>query len=231
LRRNQTIIELIPLTVGAVLILVWTLTLLQASLAQCVVNGFYAVIVLALLFCFYYILEKWLSHIIMSKRNIGQQKETVTNTLRINPLKSKDIVPSIKAIFLGFCTQYILGFIYTWFNVAKPDHTDLSNLPISLLIISVVFVAPIIEEITFRGFIHRCFESNPETSRIWIYIIPSFIFAILHVRYPFVLRLYHFILGLILVKLRETTHSLTPPIVVHASINAISLMVITSQTS
>ena len=209
---------------------VLTMSLLHVLLEYSVTNGLYAAFVVVMIVCFYHLVEKWLTYIISFRNTPDQKNNTIANTLMIKPLTPKHVMPTIAAICVGFSVQFILGFIFTWFNTQKPDHTDLSNLPVGTLIASVVLIAPILEEITFRGFIHRCFKSNPEIPRIWMYVIPSFIFAILHVRYPFALRLYHFILGLILVKLRETTQSLTPPIVVHASINAISLIIITSQT-
>ncbi|MDA8773906.1 CPBP family intramembrane metalloprotease [Chlamydiia bacterium] len=226
---NKSIIDLVVLTLLSLLLLFVANLLMGFTLVLMVHSLVFTVLFFALLYGFYDINERWLGKIRAVQTNVEKKENTDKNALMIKPFKVNDIMPTIIAIIFLFTTNIVLNQFITIIDIPKPDHKFEANLPIGVLFILAFLVAPITEEITFRGFINQCFKSNPHTSTFWTYAIPSFLFAMMHFQYPIVIRLYHFAMGLALVKLRVTTNSLTPPIVVHAALNAFAIIMIKSQ--
>lgn len=88
-----------------------------------------------------------------------------------------------------------------------------------LVVLSVVILAPIAEEVFFRGVVFNALRR--EGGRRWAYLGSSVLFAIIHLSLVAVLPL--FLLGLALAWVYERTNNLLAPIAMHAVVNAISV--------
>ena len=88
-----------------------------------------------------------------------------------------------------------------------------------LVIVAVVILAPIAEEIFFRGVVFNALlrEGGPR----WAFIGSSALFAIIHVSLVALLPI--FLLGLALAWVYRRTGNLLAPIVMHATVNGISV--------
>jgi uncharacterized protein len=91
-----------------------------------------------------------------------------------------------------------------------------------LVVLAVVIVAPIGEEVFFRGVVFNAWRR--EGGRGWAYIGSAALFAVIHLSLAAVVPI--FLLGLVLARVYERTDSLVAPIVLHAVFNAISVALV-----
>jgi uncharacterized protein len=92
----------------------------------------------------------------------------------------------------------------------------------TLMIIAAVLIAPLSEELIFRGFIYgvcKRFTDAPYAA-----VISALLFAVVHVHVASFVPL--FVLALILVWLYERTGSLLVPMLMHAGFNAVMIAMI-----
>lgn len=98
-----------------------------------------------------------------------------------------------------------------------------SSVPMKAFAVFVIaVVAPIGEEIFFRGFAYQGIKNRLGSK--WGAVLSSLAFAALHTNLPAFIA--YFVLGLILVWLFQRTKSLTAPILAHGLNNFISVMVL-----
>ncbi len=101
------------------------------------------------------------------------------------------------------------------------DHLPSSGLGIAVAAVTAVLVAPLAEELLFRGLIYRL------ARRAWgvwpAAVVSSLVFGLIHGEPWFLFGLIG--LGLVLAYLYETTGSLLAPVLAHALHNAVSLSV------
>jgi membrane protease YdiL (CAAX protease family) len=88
-----------------------------------------------------------------------------------------------------------------------------------LVILAVVILAPIAEEIFFRGVVFNALLR--ESGRRWAYIGSSALFAVIHVSLVALVPI--FVLGLALAWIYQRTGNLLAPMAMHATVNAISV--------
>jgi hypothetical protein len=94
---------------------------------------------------------------------------------------------------------------------------------ILLLLVSAAVVAPLLEEVIYRGLIQTALSSvNPSRNRWLVVIVAAMLFALFHAGVPWQVRLSLFVLGLILGWLYERYGSLLPCVIVHAGFNAVN---------
>jgi membrane protease YdiL (CAAX protease family) len=89
-----------------------------------------------------------------------------------------------------------------------------------LVVVALVILAPIAEEIFFRGVVFNALRR--EGGRRWAYIGSALLFAVIHLDLVVLVPL--FLLGLALAWLYERTNNLLAPIAMHATVNAISVV-------
>lgn len=89
-----------------------------------------------------------------------------------------------------------------------------------LVVIALVVLAPIAEEIFFRGVAFNALRR--EAGRRWAYVGSALLFAVIHLDIVVLVPL--FLLGLALAWVYERTNSLLAPIALHATVNAISVV-------
>jgi len=141
---------------------------------------------------------------------------------------------AIKYVFLGYFIYWIAMTAITNFMIQfdmelpgfdmQESHMPLMGTSSTEWIISaliMVVVAPVLEEIFFRGFI---FKTLLERSKVWIaFLVSAAIFAGIHFEFGTFMPL--FILGLILNWIFFNTKSIYPGILFHIINNAIALSV------
>jgi membrane protease YdiL (CAAX protease family) len=88
-----------------------------------------------------------------------------------------------------------------------------------LVVVALVILAPIAEEIFFRGVVFNALRR--EGGRRWAYIGSAALFAVIHLDLVVLVPL--FLLGLLLAWVYERTNNLLAPIAAHATVNAISV--------
>ena len=88
-----------------------------------------------------------------------------------------------------------------------------------LVVIAIVIFAPIAEELFFRGIVFNAWLR--EAGRPWAYLGSAALFAVIHLSVVSLLPI--FLLGLALAWVYERTRTLLAPIVMHATVNAISV--------
>ena len=88
-----------------------------------------------------------------------------------------------------------------------------------LVIVAVVILAPIAEEVFFRGVVYNAWLR--ERGRRWAFVGSSVLWAMIHVSLVALLPI--FLLGLALAWIYQRTGSLLAPIVMHATVNGISV--------
>ncbi len=95
-----------------------------------------------------------------------------------------------------------------------------------LISLSAVLIAPVAEEIIYRGLLQTWLLRHVGQSRRWLVITASSaLFAAVHLgSVPLIMLPALFALGLILGWLYETTGSLTPSIILHALFNGVNLL-------
>ena len=88
-----------------------------------------------------------------------------------------------------------------------------------LVILAVVILAPVAEEIFFRGVVFNALRR--EAGRRWAFIGSAALFAVIHISLVALLPI--FVLGLALAWVYERTDNLLAPIAMHAVVNGISV--------
>jgi membrane protease YdiL (CAAX protease family)/GNAT superfamily N-acetyltransferase len=102
----------------------------------------------------------------------------------------------------------------------------------ALLFFALVVVAPLAEEILFRGFLLEALRSSGSSAGLAAGL-SSLVFAIIHTQYDLYDAATIFAIGLALASARIRTGSLVPPIAMHALVNAVACVVVSvfGQTS
>jgi membrane protease YdiL (CAAX protease family) len=88
-----------------------------------------------------------------------------------------------------------------------------------LLVVPIVIIAPIAEELFFRGVVFNALRR--EATRRWAYLGSALLFSVIHLSPVTLLPI--FLLGLVLARVYERTGSLLAPIVLHATFNGLSV--------
>ena len=90
-----------------------------------------------------------------------------------------------------------------------------------LAVLAIVVLAPIAEELFFRGVVFNAFKR--ERGRRWAYVGSAALFAVIHLSLVALVPI--FLLGLALAWVYERTGSLLAPIVMHAVVNGVSVAI------
>jgi membrane protease YdiL (CAAX protease family) len=139
-----------------------------------------------------------------------------------------NILKAAKYIIGGFLVYFSLTFLITYFNLNIPGFGEQQDYlqyfgqdkySIIISIVSVAIVAPIIEELFFRGFIFNSLQKvySPNLTNL----VASLIFACIHLQFNVIIPL--FILGYIIGHIRIKTNSVIPCITFHIINNSLAL--------
>ena len=90
-----------------------------------------------------------------------------------------------------------------------------------LLVFSVIFMAPLVEEVVFRGFLLKGFSNS--FMGVWgAIIVTSALWAMLHLQYEFAYMAVIFMVGLVFGYARVKTNSLFVPMTMHFFMNLVA---------
>ena len=134
-------------------------------------------------------------------------------------IKNKNILTFIydiiSGIFIIMVYSNILRIIYQLLGYSGDGEVNLVLTP--LYVVEICIIAPIIEEIIFRGFAYNTLKSK---GKVFAIIMSSFLFALFH--YNYVQFASTLCLGLVLCSLDEKYDSILPGIVLHIINNMIA---------
>ncbi|MDP6033646.1 MAG: type II CAAX endopeptidase family protein [Candidatus Marinimicrobia bacterium] len=157
-----------------------------------------------------------------------RKKYPLIKSLRLNPV-SKNIINSTILLSLGAMIISDEINILVDMVIPMPDSflqieamlTPDNPLSMALLLFTIVLLAPIGEEVIFRGFLQKYLED------VWgdvtrAVLFSSLFFAVIHFNPYWMIQIY--LLGVILGYLAWYTNSIIPSIIFHIIINATSLL-------
>ena len=156
------------------------------------------------------------------------KKEPLIKRLRINPVSSETIkLTTMFSIGLIILSDEFDRLIQVF--IPSPNYiVDLNNLlqpegvfGYILLIIAIAIIAPIGEELLFRGFLQQFLEQHWKDITRAI-LITSLFFSIIHMNPYWFIQIY--ILGIMLGFLSWKTNSIFPPLILHALNNGTALL-------
>lgn len=144
---------------------------------------------------------------------------------KFNVLKSLGLI--ILGFFIFFAANHLILSLSDALNITLPGYgtqeqrlplfgQDPFSMPIAILVL--VFLAPLVEELVFRGFIYTKLRSNYKAATS--IIVSALIFAGFHLEPEIFLPL--FILGCIIGYIYEKSDSLWAPILFHVINNSIA---------
>jgi len=149
----------------------------------------------------------------------------------LEKMKIKKVVSeTLKGYFLYLLISYFILVFIIFTNIKIPGYQlpksifeifGTSDLELILTGTIVILIAPIVEEVFFRGFLLRAVADR--IGLIWGSIITAAIFAVFHLQWQTVIPV--FILGLIINQLVIRNKSIWPAIGFHVINNAIAFLV------
>ena len=156
------------------------------------------------------------------------KKKPILNSFRLNPISTKTLqssaVFSLGVIIIFDTFDRILhqlvptpDYIVDLGNIMQPE----STLGFIFLFLAVVIMAPIGEEIVFRGFLQKFLEEHWKDITRAV-LVTSLFFAMIHFNPFWTVQIY--LLGVILGFLSWKTNSIIPSIVLHSMNNGIAFI-------
>lgn len=97
-----------------------------------------------------------------------------------------------------------------------------SEIPL-LFVLAIVVLAPLFEEVLFRGFLFKGLIST-RLGAVGTIVITAFTFAVIHAQYDLIVLANVFSIGILLGYARYKTNSLLTPLILHMLLNGISLI-------
>lgn len=155
------------------------------------------------------------------------RKKKFTESASLRKFKPATVAPIvIGGIAFNFAISYLLSLIpfpQAWIDSYEASSSELLGNAGIALWISVVIIAPLVEELTFRGFMYtRLKQGMPK----WVAIIvTSLVFGIVHG--TIIWAIYTFIFSLCLIYIFERTKSLWGCILFHMSFNLVGAVMST----
>lgn len=135
---------------------------------------------------------------------------------RINPWLALELIGLGAAlnVFVTFAMA-IIPFPTEWVNSYIESSSMLADANVVISIIVTVISAPIVEEITFRGFMYGQLKGGMPMFAAML--ISSWVFGMVHG--DLIWFMYAFLLGIVLTYIGEKCGALTAPIIVHMAFN------------
>ena len=149
---------------------------------------------------------------------------------RVKPISTTLIV--IAGITI--CQALVVGYVQVvnWLDIdplvpGDPfESWDIDPISFTIIAVSAVVVAPLFEEIFFRGFMYQAFR---KTMSLWpAAILTSLIFGIAHIDPAIIIPIA--LVGMILLGIYRWTGNLWSSIITHAGYNAIAVIALAVQT-
>ena len=146
------------------------------------------------------------------------------------PFKKVAPLEFFKWLGLSLLVVLLVGNVFQYFGFEESKSMDgiMSQMrALPLMYVSVVLVAPIAEELLFRGFVISGLErlKLPDSPSLAVGI-SAFLWAMLHLQYHAHEMFQIFLLGVVLGFARLKTRSLVTPVVIHVVNNLAALLIV-----
>lgn len=149
------------------------------------------------------------------------RKKKFTKSASLNKLKPATITPIvIGGIAFNFAISYLLSLIpfpQSWIDSYEASSSQVLGGAGIAMWIAVVIMAPLVEELTFRGFMYTRLKSG--MARWVAAIVTSLIFGMVHG--TIIWAIYTFVFSIFLIFILERTKSLWGSILFHMSFNLV----------
>ncbi len=135
---------------------------------------------------------------------------------------------------ITICQTLVVGYVQlvNWLDIdflvpGDPfESWDIDAISFAIIAFSAVVIAPLFEEIFFRGFMYQAFR---KTMRLWpAAILTSFVFGIAHIDPAVIIPIA--LVGMILLGIYRWTGNLWSSIITHAGYNAIAVTALAVKT-
>ena len=135
---------------------------------------------------------------------------------------------------ITICQVLVIGYVQLvdWLGIdfLVPENPfeswDIDPISFAIIAFSAVVIAPLVEEIFFRGFMYQAFR---KTMRLWpAAILTSLIFGLAHIDPSIIIPIA--LVGMILLGIYRWTGNLWSSIITHAGYNAIAVTALAVQT-
>lgn len=133
---------------------------------------------------------------------------------------------TLKAPLLALLGLFFIGlFLGTENDAWITEVSAIEGSAFFLLALSIMFIAPITEEIIFRGFLLNAGMWYGNVGKWVAILLSSLLFSVVHVQYESIITfILIFIIGVIFCLVRIRTRSLIAPIVLHCLYNSASIL-------
>lgn len=218
--------DIVLVVVGTILMLIaYLLAMELLGVTEVVESGKSGGLLISLVFLFQWICMI-LPLLIVSKKYKLSKKMFALRKVKISRL----ILLIIQSYLLYFVISFAIGAAILYFNLEIPGYQaqeevlpyfgeGIFNMIIAAVIIAII--APVIEEILFRGFLLRSLSNY--LGVIWGSTISAAIFSLMH--FPWQSFIPIFILGLIINSMVIRTKSIVPAIIFHVLNNSIAFAI------
>ncbi|MBU9843602.1 CPBP family intramembrane metalloprotease [Rahnella sp. FRB 231] len=134
-------------------------------------------------------------------------------------LASKENLTLYISLFALSLFQSSSAYIFSANNQYENSHITIP------LVVVLLFIAPLYEEVFFRGLVYGLIKLKFKNETIICYFITTFLFCLIHFNsYEMHQQLNIFISGLMLCLIRERTGGLFYPVLLHSAMNFLSLV-------
>lgn len=145
------------------------------------------------------------------------------NLLPLGEFNLKQFVIPCLLLIIFACINAYIGTGEQWALMTYQTN----QLAVFLFLLTLFLVAPITEEVIFRGFLLNAAIGYGKTAQWLAVIISSLLFSAVHMQYHSVQTfIFIFIIGIILCLARIKTRSLLAPIVLHSLNNIVAVLFI-----
>ena len=154
-------------------------------------------------------------------------KETIVNVFALRKPKLIDLFLSVLFASAGAAGgTLLLNFLINYFPAKTPAGLESVNellsagggVVLTSFIIAVIIVAPVVEEVLFRGILWRAIEKMTSTNIAWA--VTSVLFAAAHTDIIHIIAV--FPLGVLFGYLRKRTNNIWAPMIAHATNNLLA---------
>lgn len=152
------------------------------------------------------------------------RKRNIREELNLFKFKGEGIIP---LILLGIGLNVFISILFSvipfpedWINSYTNSSANITQGDYVISLLSVVIVAPIVEEVIFRGLIYTRLKNG--IPLILSAVIASVVFGIIHG--TIIWAIYTFLLSLILIWVFERFHSLLANIILHMAFNVMGMV-------
>ena len=170
--------------------------------------------------------------VLLCSRKIGISREMSGQKRSLFAFAKSTVSNFIVAIFLAYLSYFIwnvaLDFLKRFgINIDLEEQiplkllSDITNVFfLTLFVFQIIIIAPIVEELMFRGYVYRVLKSK--SNKNVACIVTSIVFSFLHFNVAAFVPL--FVFSMCLTKAYEDSSDIREPIVMHSLFNAVGVI-------